>query len=96
MWEEEKFPTKLELWVGRNGDDGNLGGIGAVAPEDAISAGGLVLGVGFEDGIAGMERVFQGLEFVGVEAGVAGIGGQFLQRGVYLFEQSLGGGSLGA
>jgi len=60
----------------RNGEDGDLVFAGAVAPENAIRAGGAILGVGFEDFLFGVVRVLDGVVFVGLEAGVAGIGGE--------------------
>ena len=53
--------------MGRDGEDRDFSGGGAVAPEDAVGAGSAVLGVGLEDLLAGNERMRERAELVGVE-----------------------------
>ena len=57
-----------------DGQDRDLLFVRSVIPEDPPGSGSFIFGVGFEDLVA--VRPFERAEFVGVEAGVAGIGFQ--------------------
>ena len=63
----------VKLRMRSDGKDCNFALLGAVAPEDPISAGRSVLGVGFKDRLFGIEGIFKGCELVGSEGRVTGI-----------------------
>jgi hypothetical protein len=58
----------------RDCDDRDLIFPRAVAPEDAIGARRSVLGVGFEDFLLFVVRIGDAVKFVGLEAGMTGVG----------------------
>src|SRR5947209_7916248 len=66
------------LWVRRDGDDCDLIFAGAIAPEDAVCAGGAVLRVRLEDLLMFVVWMDEGMEFVGLQAWMPGVGGKEL------------------
>lgn len=75
--------------MGGNRNNSYLAFSGAVAPEDTVCAGGVLLCVSFEDFLALFKGVGHGLEFVGLQAGVSRICCQLPNTLGDLLEESL-------
>src|SRR5664280_2162483 len=72
-----------------DGQDGHLALLGSVAPEDAVRARSVVLGVSLEDLPLRIEGILERVVLVGVEAAVAGVGGELSDGLGHLLEQPL-------